>query len=65
MEPNERIAVLEAEVKAIHDTLRELKAMVEPMAGLYQAGKMVTWLTGILLTVSHWEDIVRFFTQKH
>lgn len=59
----ERIAVLETKVDAIAESMKELKSILEPMAALYQAGKVVVWITTTILSYTHWDQIVAFFNQ--
>lgn len=59
----ERIAVLETKVDDLHQSVRELKALLEPMTALYKAGKVVIWLGSAALSFSHWDQIVAFFHQ--
>lgn len=63
LEQAERIAVLETKMDALHNDVRELTALLKPMAALYQAGKIVVWVGSALLSYTHWDQVSAFFYQ--
>lgn len=61
LEQAERIAVLETKMDALHSDVRELTALLKPMTALYQAGKLVVWAGGAILSFIHWDQVVAYF----